>query len=65
MTYEDLPDVPTDVIVEPAEFETEECPSCAGQTWMRAISVYKRGVSYVIYCAGCGGPIEENWSDLR
>ena len=55
---------PDDVIVEVAEFETDCCPCCQGDEWLRAIATYGYRAFYVIYCANCGKPIEERWTGM-
>lgn len=52
------------MIVEVAEFETDCCPCCQGDEWLRAIATYGYRAFYVIYCANCGKPIEERWTGM-
>jgi len=56
--------LPDDWIVEPAEYETDLCPACEGDTWFRIIATYDRGAFYSIFCGDCGKPIEERWTEL-
>lgn len=57
---------PTEVHLEPADDEAdwEECPCCGEDRWLRAIAAYQRGTCWVIFCAGCGKPIQEKWGIL-
>ena len=56
---------PRDIIVEDASDENDEvCPCCNDMDWLRAIVAYKKGACYVIFCGGCGKPVEERWTIL-
>ena len=54
-----------DDILAPADDEDvdgEVCPACQSPYWFRLIASYMRGACWVIYCAGCGKPIEARWN---
>lgn len=53
-----------DIIVEDASEEEafEECPCCGAEHWLRAIACYIKGACWVIYCAGCGKPVQKRWN---
>jgi len=57
---------PTEVHVEPADEDAdwERCPACEEVQWLRAIAAYEKGACWVIYCGGCGKPIEKRWNIL-
>ena len=55
---------PKDLILEDAEAETEVCPVCESENWLRAIAGYTNGACWVIFCADCGRTIEERWNIL-
>lgn len=46
------------------EADWEECPCCGDTDWVRAIAVYERGTCWVLFCGGCGKPIQEKWNIL-
>lgn len=54
---------PIDFILEDASAEEDEvCGACEGATWLRLIAAYVRGGCYVIFCAGCGKPLDSRWT---
>ena len=62
MSIEDA--TPRDVIVEAADTETEQCPACESENWLRAIAGYDKGACWVIFCADCGKTLDERWNML-
>ena len=55
---------PHDCILEDAseDEEFEKCPCCGDNHWLRLIACYEKGACWVIYCAGCGKPVQKRWT---
>jgi len=55
-----------EILIEAADddMDWERCPCCEHLEWLRIIAGYKRGACWVIFCAACGGIVEERWTSL-
>jgi hypothetical protein len=54
-----------DLILELAEESAEDegpCPCCGEFDWLRAIASYMGGACWVVFCGGCGRPLEQRWN---
>lgn len=46
-----------EVLLEPDD-EPEPCPCCDFHSWLRGVIRTKKQITWVLWCAGCGKPLD-------